>query len=96
MLILVLALFVIVPSIVFAQNTGDLESSVAPDIEPTDDTTSPYDIMPQDGLTLIDNGNGTADITIHSSNLEIGTYLFWVQVSDETDSEREPFAVYVQ
>ncbi len=40
-LVLVLALFVIVPSIVFAQNTDNLESSVVPDIEPTDNTIGP-------------------------------------------------------
>ncbi len=52
------------------------------------------DSLPESAISITDHRNGTAVISIDSSAISAGTYVFWVDVYDDADNhEREPYAI---
>jgi WD40 repeat protein len=53
------------------------------------------DGIPEDAISVTDNGDGTAAISINPENMPIGTHVFWVTASDVDNYDREPYAVRI-
>ena len=52
------------------------------------------DGIPEDAISITDNGDGTAAISISPENIPVaGTHVFWVTASDVDNYDREPYAV---
>ena len=76
-------------NVTISVNATDLEG------DPITIDIIPYDIKDH-LITLTDHGNGTATITIDTSELFLDTYMFWVVASDSPDSyEQRPYEMVV-
>ncbi len=54
------------------------------------------ELIPESSLLFIDNKNGTASVTVDTTGMDTGNYLFWIKVSDDTEFDQVPFLVSVQ
>ena len=79
-----------------------LNSSMTLYVNATDPQNDPItiniipELIPESNISMNDNKNGTGTVTIDTTDMSIGSYLFWIKVSDNTEFDQVPFLVNVQ
>ncbi len=53
------------------------------------------DMLPESAISVIDYTNGTATISINSTGILPGSNVFWVNVSDADNYQREPYVIII-
>ena len=79
-----------------------LNSSMTLYVNATDPQNDPItiniipELIPESNISMNDNKNGTGTVTIDTTSMSIGSYLFWIKVSDNIEFDQVPFLVNVQ